>query len=120
MERKKILNAIFFETASGKQPVRDLIKEQSREDKKEIGGDIRSVQKGFPMGLPLVRKIKPDLWEIRSTLSNGIFRVFFTLVKDDMILLHAFVKKTQKTPPGEIDLAEEHLKIFRKLQRQKK
>ena len=46
--------------------------------------------------------------------------VFFTLVKDDMILLHAFMKKTQKTPPGEIDLAEKRLKIFRKLQKQKK
>lgn len=113
-----VFNAVFFETGSGKQPVRDFINGLTKEDKKEIGADIRTVQIGFPMGLPLVRKVKPDLWEIRSTIKDGICRVFFTLFKNNMILLHIFVKKTQKTPLKELDIASERLKEFRKMQYQ--
>ena len=115
---KSIFTAVFFETESGKQPVREFINSLTREEKKEIGADIRTVQRGFPMGLPLVRKVKPDLWEIRSTIKDGICRVFFTLHKENMILLHVFVKKTQKTPLKELDLASERLKEFKKIQKQ--
>ena len=108
---------VFFEMVSGKQPVREFIKGLAREDQKELGADIRIVQEGFPMGLPLVRKIKPELWEIRSTIKDGICRVFFTFSGETMVLLHAFLKKTQKTPPKEIDVAIERLKEFRKMQK---
>ncbi len=45
--------------------------------------------------MPLIRKIEKDLWEVRSTIKDGIARTFFTVEKDIMVLLHGFVKKSQ-------------------------
>ena len=71
-----------------------------------IGEDIKLVQFRWPLGMPLVRKMEPKLWEIRSKLYNGnIARTFFSVKNKEMILLHGFVKKTRKTPLKEIALA---------------
>jgi phage-related protein len=116
-KEQKGFEIVFFETIGGKQPVREFIKGLSKEDQKEIGADIRIVQNNFPIGLPLVRKLKPELWEIRSFIKDGISRVFFTFFNEHIILLHAIVKKTQKTPPKEINAAIERLKEFKRLQK---
>ena len=68
----------------------------------------------------MVKKLEPGLWEIRSEIKNGISRVFFTFINEEIILLHGIVKKTQKTPPKEIDVATERLKVFKRLQKAKK
>jgi phage-related protein len=114
---KKPLQAVFFESGSGNQPVRDFILERTQEDRKEIGSDIFTVQKGFPVGLPLVEKIDVDLWEIRSHITDGICRIFFTIHKETIILLHGFVKKSQKIPANEIKTAKERLAEFRRLRK---
>jgi len=114
---EKGFEVVFFETESGNQPVREFIKGLSKDDKKIVGADIRVVQDSFPVGLPLVRKIKPGLWEIRSDVKDGISRVFFTFINEEIILLHGFVKKTQKTPPREIDVAIQRIKEFKRLQK---
>jgi phage-related protein len=112
-------DVIFFEAESGNQPAREYIKGLSKDDKRIVGADIRIVQNSFPVGLPLVRKIKPRLWEIRSDIKDGISRVFFTFINEEIILLHGIVKKTQKTPPREIDVASERIKEFKRLQNKK-
>jgi len=117
LNEPKSFDVVFFETESGKQPVRDFIRGLSKDDQKEIGADIRVVQNSFPIGLPLVKKIKPELWEIRSFIKDGISRVFFTFIREKIILLHAIVKKTQKTPSREIDVANERLKEFKRIQK---
>jgi phage-related protein len=117
MDRKEPLQAVFFETESGNQPVRDFILECSREDRKEIGSDIFAVQKGFPLGLPLVEKIDTDLWEVRSHIPDGICRIIFTVYRETMVLLHGFVKKTQKMPPKELKTAKSRLAEFRRLKK---
>jgi phage-related protein len=56
--------------------------------------------------MPLVQSLGRDIWEVRSSLPRGrIARVLFCVEKDCMVLLHAFMKKTQKTPKRDIDLA---------------
>jgi phage-related protein len=55
--------------------------------------------------MPLIRKIDKDLWEVRTTLESGIARVFFMVDGDYMILLHGFIKKSQKTPQNELKTA---------------
>ena len=60
--------------------------------------------------MPLVRKMAPDLWEVRSDLTQGISRVFFTVMGSEMVLLHGFVKKSRETPPVDLDLAKKRLK----------
>lgn len=77
-----------------------------------MGTDIKTVEFGWPLGMPLVRKIATDLWEVRSTISSGIVRVFFTVKNSQMILLHGFVKKSDKTPDKEIKTANARKKLI--------
>ncbi|MEI9899188.1 MAG: type II toxin-antitoxin system RelE/ParE family toxin [Hyphomicrobium sp.] len=63
------------------------------------------------MGMPLCRSLGRGLWEVRSTLTQGrIARVLFCEHGSKMILLHAFIKKTQKTPPSDMELALKRMK----------
>jgi phage-related protein len=62
--------------------------------------------------MPVVRKIEADLWEVRSRIRDGIARTFFTVIESDMVLLHGFVKKSQKTPKTELQTARARLKEF--------
>ena len=59
----------------------------------------------WPVGMPLVRSLGKKLWEVRSSIPNGIARVIFIVKGKYAVLLHGFIKKTQKTPQKEIDLA---------------
>ena len=107
----KTIRAAFYETASGKQPVRDWLKDMERDARKAVGEDIAAVEFTWPVGMPLVRPMKQGLWELRSTLaSNRIARVFFCVVEDRMVLLHGFIKKSQKTPDADLALARKRLK----------
>ena len=76
------------------------------DERKVIGDDIRTTQFGWPVGMPLVRKLDTGLWEVRVTLASGIARVFFTMVENEAILLHGFIKKSQKTPLTELETAK--------------
>ena len=115
MKQKRPFTVAFFETAAGNQPVRNfLLNDRSGQDRKEIGEDISTVQREFPLGMPLVKKAADNLWAIRSHIPAGICRSFFTVHKKTIILLHSFIKKTQKTPKKERDIAHIRLKEFRK------
>lgn len=107
------LQVVFYKKLSGNEPVREWLYKLSINEKKIIGEDIKTVQFGWPMGMPLIRKIDTDLWELRSHLDNKIARVFFTVIKDTMILLHGFIKKTPKTPKEDITLAKKRLSKVR-------
>jgi phage-related protein len=103
MIRKERLEVAFFETASANQSVREFLLQRTREDKRVIGADIFTVQKKFPLGLPLVEKLDTDLWEIRSHIPGGICRIFFSVYQGTIVLLHGFVKKSLKIPLKEIN-----------------
>ena len=105
VENEFVLKVVFYRTESGKEPVREWLKELPHDDKRQIGEDIKTAQLGWPLGMPLIRKIDKDLWEVRTELQDGISRVFFTVDGDHMILLHGFIKKSQKTPQNELKTA---------------
>lgn len=106
MSDQPILRVVFFRTPAGDEPVRTWLKELNREDRKAIGEDVKLVQFRWPLGMPLIRKLEPGLWEVRSHLIGGrIARIFFTVRAGEMALLHGFIKKSQKTLPQEIELA---------------
>jgi len=107
-----ILTVRFFRTAAGTEPVREWLRGLPIEDRKAIGTDIKTVQFGWPLGMPLVRKLAPDLWEVRSRLNQRIARVLFTAVDQEMILLHGFIKKSQKTPGEDLALAKTRLRLI--------
>ena len=86
--------------------MREWLKVLPPADRRILGEDIKDVEFAWPLGLPLVRPLGQHLWEVRSTLTQGrIARVIFCLHGGQMILLNGFIKKTQKTPQREIDLA---------------
>lgn len=105
-----ILTVDFYRADSGSEPVRDWLRELTVEDRKAIGTDIKTVQYGWPLGMPLVRKMEPGLWEVRCDIADGIARVLFTVTGGQMVLLHGFVKKAQKTPDNELKTARNRLK----------
>jgi phage-related protein len=101
------LKVAFYRSASGSEPVRSWIRSLSREDRRVIGFDLRLVEMGWPVGLPLCRPLGDGLWEVRSSLSgNRISRVIFCATEGRMVLLHAFIRKTQKMPDAELHLAK--------------
>ncbi len=107
MDSDKIIQAVFYCTAAaGTEPVRDWLKSLSVEDRKLIGEDIKAVEWKWPQGLPLVRKMEPGLWEIRTILPQRKSRVLFTVYGPFLVLLHGFIKKDQKTPKEDLDLAK--------------
>lgn len=107
------LTVRFFASVQGTEPVRDWLRTLSHEARKAIGEDIKTVQFGWPLGMPLVRKMVPGLWEIRSNTPAGIARLFFSLVGDQIVLLHGFVKKSARTPKDDLDLALRRMKELR-------
>lgn len=113
MDSEKRFEVRFYKTDSGKEPVRDLLQKLDKPSKKIIGEDIKTVQYGWPMGMPLVRKLETSLWEVRSNLENKIARIIFTVASNTIILLHGFIKKSKKTPKPDIELARKRLSNLR-------
>lgn len=107
------LDAIFYRSVGGNEPVREWLKSLPKPDRKAIGEDIAYVQFKWPIGKPRVDHLRGEVWEIRTSLENRIARVLFAVYGDTMILLHGFVKKTQKAPAAEIALADRRYKEWK-------
>ncbi len=106
IDRSKKITARFYATASGRRPVREWLLALTRDDRRIVGRDIQKVEFGWPIGMPYCRSLGHGLSEVRSDLTGSrIARVTFCIVSGEMVLLHAFEKKTQKTPPSDIALA---------------
>lgn len=106
--------SVFFAADSGTEPVREWLKDLSPVDRKTIGEDIKTVQFGWPLGMPLVRSLGDGIWEVRIGLDNRIARVLFAMDGPTMVLLHGFIKKQQSTPKPAFDLAKDRLKLLKK------
>ncbi|MDQ0126754.1 phage-related protein [Pseudomonas lini] len=102
-----VLKVRFFRTDAGNEPVREWLSDLPRDHRRMIGTDIKTVQLGWPVGMPVVRKLDTGLWEVRIELGDTIARVLFTVVGSDMVLLHGFVKKSQKTPASDMATAKQ-------------
>ncbi|NNM44162.1 MAG: type II toxin-antitoxin system RelE/ParE family toxin [Chlamydiae bacterium] len=111
---KKIISVDFYKQASGREPVREWLKSLKKGERRTIGEDIKTVQTGWPLGMPLVGNLGKGLWEVRSTLSNTIARVLFIMHEEQMVLLHGFIKKTQKTSQQDLEIALTRAKEVRR------
>ncbi|NCX67322.1 MAG: type II toxin-antitoxin system RelE/ParE family toxin, partial [Burkholderiaceae bacterium] len=80
-----------------------------------IGLTDRMMEHGPNLGLPHTDAFGGGLFELRLKGAEGIARVFFCLiVKQQIVMLHSFIKKTQKTPDKELKLAKQRMKEFKK------
>jgi phage-related protein len=100
---------VFYKTEADGEPVRDWLRGLSTDARALIGGDIRTVQREWPIGMPLVRPLGRGLYEIRSVVESMQHRVLFAVIDGKIVLLHAFVKKRQ-TAPDEIKVGRTRLK----------
>ena len=93
--------------------MRDWLKSLPADEKREVGTDIKTVQFGWPLGMPLVDYVASGIWEVRTRFATRLARVLFVLIGDEMVLLHGFIKKERKTPKPDLDLARERRKKLR-------
>ena len=108
---EKRIFAHFYRSETGKESVRDWLLELSKEDRKIVGVDIKTVEFGWPIGMPTCRPMGDGIFEVRSNLTGRrISRVLFMISEGNMVLLHAFIKKTQKTPSEDLGLARRRRK----------
>jgi phage-related protein len=106
IDRTKKLPARFYVSPARRKPVREWILELPEADRHIVGKDIQKVEFGWPLGRPHCAPLGQGLWEVRSSLaSSRIARVIFCIDGGQMILLHGFIKKAQKTPQADIELA---------------
>ena len=114
MDRESPLEVKFFRTEADNEPAREWLRSLLKEEKKQIGEDIKTVQYGWPIGMPLAKKLYNGIWEIRTDLESKISRVLFTMHENQMIILHGFIKKTEKTPKDDLNLAIKRMKQLKK------
>lgn len=106
---------IFYrEEGSGNEPVKNWLYSLTKDDRKRIGNDLRTVQIGWPLGMPLVRSLGGGLWEIRSHILHGIARMIFMMSQGEIVLLNGFIKKSHKTPLEELDLARKRARKYKR------
>lgn len=109
---------IFYEDSKGNKPVLEYIRQLANTNGKDSRIKLKKVQEyivvlqtyGATMGEPYMKHLDGDIWELRP-ISDRI--LFAGLVNGKFVLLHQFVKKTQKTPPREIEQAKRELDDFR-------
>ena len=114
MNDESRLRAIFYRTSGGNEPVREWLKALPAEDRRIIGNDLKTAQYGWPLGMPLIRKVEAGLWEVRTRLQDRIARVIFTVESDTMVLLHGLIKKSEKLPLQDLQLARQRLQSLRR------
>ena len=105
---------VFWQSSSGKEPVRDWLNALPREDQRIIGRDMAKLQFGWPIGMPICRSLGSGLWEVRSSLpSRREAKVIVTFLDGKLIALSAFIKKSQATPKAELQLALDRSKALK-------
>ena len=112
MERSIPLQVRFYRSPSGNQPVREWLGSLTKGQRYAVGVDLWKVQSQWPMGMPHVRHLGRGLHELRVGMPDGIARVIFIVDDKMMVLFHGFIKKTQKTPPAELNLSEKRRRDY--------
>ncbi len=110
---------VMYRDRRGHEPVTELILDLRSKAATNKGVRVRLnkindyvealAQHGLRLGMPYIRRLEDDIWEIRPTSDRVLF---FSPYEGSFVLLHHFIKKTQKTPRKEIEQAKRHQKDF--------
>ncbi|MFY9852797.1 MAG: type II toxin-antitoxin system RelE/ParE family toxin [Terracidiphilus sp.] len=115
-DQLKRIPAIFYRTEAGNEPVRSWLRTMDPQDRRLVGEDIKTVEFGWPVGMPTCRPMGGGLYEVRTPLpGNRGVRIFFYVDRmQRMVLLHGIVKKTRETPDADLDLARRNMRKHEK------
>jgi len=111
---KSPLSVVFYKSDTGNEPVREWLKRLTKAERKTIGENIKTVQLGWPLGMPLLKSLGGGLWEMRSGFADKIARVFIAVHKNNIVLLHGLIKKSRQIPRRDLELARKRLASFKK------
>ena len=101
---------VYYQTKSGRYPVKEFLFEQDQTTHTRIRHSISLLgQKGPFLKPPYMKKLQPSLYELRVKSQVSI-RIFYSPKRNTYFLLHAFKKKTQKTPKHELRTAIDRVK----------
>ena len=102
----------FFETQTGKSPIKKFIDGLPLQDQSRFFEVIEEIElNGIDANTVTLKPIEGKLWEVKFRSIHSYYRVFYTLLdKELMVWIHAFSKKTQKTPIHELNVARKRLK----------
>jgi phage-related protein len=104
---------VLYDTPAGGRVVLDWLRGLGAEERAIIGQDLMRLQFRWPVGMPLRRPLGDGLWELRSDCpGNRTARLLFCLVDGKIVVLHGFIKKTQKTPDDDMKLARRRKREF--------
>jgi phage-related protein len=113
LNRPRQVPVVFYRTRAGREIVRDWLRSLNEVDRNIVGQDLMRVQHRWPVGMPLCRAMGDGMWEVRSDLpGNRIARLLFSLHGNQIVALHGFIKKTQKTPNEDLALARRRKREF--------
>lgn len=109
-----MLRVLFFRTEGGTEPVLDFLRSLDPDERRMVGEDLRTVQIGWPLGMPLCRRLEKGLYEIRSVFpaKRQICRLIFFQHDDALVIVEGFIKKTQKTPEAALQQARKRRSEF--------
>ena len=105
-DAEKRVPLVFFRTDTGSEPVREWLLKLPKADRRIVGAGLKDLEFGWPIGMPLCRALGDGLFELRVSLrSRRIARVIVCVHYEELFALHGFIKKTRKTPDGDLKLA---------------
>ena len=104
---------VFYRAPSGKQPVVDFLRSLRPAERAKIGRTFDLVEQFGPrVGMPFVRHLGSDIWEMRTPYAGQTFRVFFFIDSNNLVAIHAIIKKTTKTPGKDVEIAADRMKDY--------
>ena len=101
---------IFYKNDKGEKPVEDFLDSLSDKMRAKMLLSIRIVrEKSYQTRMPYSEELEDGIFELRAKVGSDISRVlYFFVVGRKIILTNGFIKKTQKTPKSEIELAKKY------------
>ena len=106
------MKVALYETSSLRSPVEDFISDLPKADQARFADVFAGIEK-YGLSCPRVqfRQLRGKLWEVKFNTPSGGYRIAYVVIeKDTMVWLHTFKKKTQKTPTGDLQIAEKRMR----------
>ena len=105
----------FYQTADGRCPVREFLDALPGKAAQKVVWTLSLLEEMETLPAAYFKKLvnTDDIWEVRVSLGSDAYRIFCFFAGNSIVVLtHGLVKKTQKTPPREIERAEAYKKEY--------